>query len=104
MKDLASSDSGINPNTIKSISHRILELNRLGVINHDIRGDNFKDSKLVDFGSSRTIPHIFDGNLSDKNADAERVADRTMLEDVAVEMGIPGVIHPVHSMELRRRR
>lgn len=111
VKDLASEKSGVDETTIGNILGDILMLNWQGIYNMDIRLDNFRDGKLVDFGSSRTDPHIFLQNTDDQSADVDSVADRTMFEDMIEEHKIPilkgkGKVHKgmVHNMELRRRR
>lgn len=106
VKSLASGEPGVNGKTINNVLHDIMMLNYRGVYNMDIRLDNFRDSKLVEFGSSRTDPHIFFEKSSDVNADADRVADRTMFDEMVEEEGIPisKEKRTVHCMRLRRRR
>lgn len=82
VKHLASKDPGVTYKSVETIRKDIQELNRLKVYNLDVRKDNFRDGKLVDFGSSRTEPHCFitpeNGFLSRES----RLGDLNMLDDV----------------------
>lgn len=106
VKNLASGESGINNKTIRKVLRDVLTLNYQGVYNMDIRLDNFRDGKLVDFGSAWTDPHIFLEESTDENANAERIADRLMFNEMVEdhEISLPPGIGPVHDMRLRRRQ
>ena len=57
VKDLASPDIGVNQKSLKKILSGIVTLNRQQIYNMDIRLDNYREGKIVDFGSSWTEPH-----------------------------------------------
>ncbi|KAI8710492.1 hypothetical protein NCS52_01566300 [Fusarium sp. LHS14.1] len=106
VKDLASADPGVNQDNLYQILGDIVRLNSQRVFNMDIRLDNYRDGKLVDFGSSWTEPHILLDALDEEAADESRSADRTkfsqMLEDEKIPN--PKKIRAVHRMRLRPRR
>ncbi|KAF4461992.1 hypothetical protein FALBO_11199 [Fusarium albosuccineum] len=105
VKDLASTDPGVNRANQSRILSNLVRLNSQKVFNMDIRLDNYRDGKLVDFGSSWTEPHILLDALDDEAADESRLADRTkfcqMLENEKIVD--PKNITTVHPMRLRPR-
>ncbi|RTE75437.1 hypothetical protein BHE90_010098 [Fusarium euwallaceae] len=105
VKDLASADPSIDQDNLKQIIGDIARLNSQPIFNMDIRLDNYRDGKLVGFGSSWTEPHILLDALDDKAADESRLADRTKFGQMLKDEKIPNIqkIRPVHPMRLRRR-
>jgi hypothetical protein len=58
VKEFVPGDSGVNSKTARKILRDIRALNKLGIYIGDVRADNFKAGRLVDFGSSQTAkPH-----------------------------------------------
>uniref|UniRef100_A0A1Y1MH60 Protein kinase domain-containing protein n=1 Tax=Photinus pyralis TaxID=7054 RepID=A0A1Y1MH60_PHOPY len=66
----------------------IRELNRLKIYNKDIRKDDFRDGKLVDFGSSWTEPHCFMGDSNILNATETRIGDLVRFDEMVDMEGI----------------
>ncbi|PHH92216.1 hypothetical protein CDD83_8416 [Cordyceps sp. RAO-2017] len=85
VKELASTESGVEAPSLRRILRNISKLNRLDIYNQNIRKDNFRNEKLVDFGSSWTEPHCI--LEADKDEAAEtRVQDLVMFDEmVAME-------------------
>lgn len=106
IKDLAPVGPDINQKNVKSALIDILMLNREGIYNMDIRLDNFRGGKLVDFGSAQTEPHIFVQSLTGVNYDDVTVADWVDFSRMAREgsLRIPKAIGPPHIMMLRKRK
>jgi len=107
VKDLASADPGVNQDNLYQILRDIVRLNSQRVFNMDIRLDNYRDGKLVDFGSSWTEPHILLDALDEEAADESRLADRTKFSQMVEDEKIPNpkkIIIDVHRMRLRPRR
>ncbi|KAF4981719.1 hypothetical protein FZEAL_2521 [Fusarium zealandicum] len=106
VKDLASADPGINTKNLDKILVDIVLLNAQGIYNMDIRLGNYRDGKIVDFGSSWTEPHILLDALDDEAADESRLADRVRFSQMVEDEEIPNPkkIIAVHRMRLRPRR
>ncbi|PHH84126.1 hypothetical protein CDD83_2438 [Cordyceps sp. RAO-2017] len=85
VKELASTESGVEAPSLRRILRDISKLNRLDIYNRNIRKDNFRNEKLVEFGSSWTEPHCM--LEADKDEAAEtRVQDLVMFDEmVAME-------------------
>ncbi|CAM1505186.1 Fc.00g108230.m01.CDS01 [Cosmosporella sp. VM-42] len=105
VKDLASTDPGVNEKSLMKILRGITTLNRLQIYNMDIRLDNYRDGRIVDFGSSWTEPH---GPLNGQHARAalgSRLTDRVMFDDMVRDEEIPNPkkVVAMHRMNLRSR-
>lgn len=106
VKDLASSESGVSEKTLARVLKRVIALNRHEIYNMDIRLDNFRDGKLVDFGSSWTEPHDLMNAQRPGVVNSCRTADRVMFDQMVMDEEIPnrkGVV-AMHPMKLRSRR
>ena len=57
VKDFVPGDAGVNAGSVCGILGDIRALNQLGIYIGDVRADNFKAGKCVDFGLSLTEPH-----------------------------------------------
>ncbi|KAF4945631.1 hypothetical protein FSARC_14400 [Fusarium sarcochroum] len=103
VKDVASSDSGVSSKTIRKILIKVISMNKAGIYNMDIRIDNFRDEKLVDFGSSWTEPHALLDSLSADAALESKIADRVMFEQMVEEeeIKVKGGVKALHPMRLR---
>ncbi|KAJ4245792.1 hypothetical protein NW762_013916 [Fusarium torreyae] len=103
VKDVASSDSGVHTRSLTKILSRIVSMNRGGIYNMDIRIDNFRDGKLVDFGSSWTEPHACMDNLGRRAVLRSKFADREMFDEMVKEEEIPNpkLVKGVHRMRHR---
>jgi hypothetical protein len=64
-------------------------LNHQGVYNGDIRLDNFKGGRLVDFGSSFTQPHSIVKAMSEETAKDLELMDLSQLEEMIEDEKIP---------------
>ncbi|CAH0040324.1 unnamed protein product [Clonostachys solani] len=105
VKSLASSDHGITELNLRKILDRIHMLNRERIYNMDIRLDNIRDGKLVDFGSSWTEPHKLLDALDAGTSYSYRTTDRAMFDEMVVDESLPNPKHIVamHFMTLRPR-
>ncbi|PHH91465.1 hypothetical protein CDD83_366 [Cordyceps sp. RAO-2017] len=84
VKELACGESGVDAKSAGRILRDIRQLNRLKIYNRDIRKDNFRGGKLVDFGSSWTEPHCF--LEADEDEAAETKAEDLVMFDEMVAM------------------
>lgn len=83
VKDLASHNSGVNKKSLTQILKDIKRLNEFQIYNRDVRKDNFRDGRLVDFGSAWTEPHCFMMNSIDAQEILDtRWADLVMFDDM----------------------
>ncbi|KAI8648849.1 hypothetical protein NCS56_01500900 [Fusarium sp. Ph1] len=69
----------------------------------DIRLDNYRDGKLVDFGSSWTGPHILLDARDEEAADESRLADRTKFSQMVENEKIPDPKKIIIAIHLRNR-
>lgn len=103
VKDVASSKSGITSTNMRKILGKVVSMNKAGIYNMDIRLDNFRDGRLVDFGSSWTEPHALLDSLSYEAAMESKLADRVMfdqmVEDEELKHGTE--VKAIHHMQLR---
>ncbi|KAI1039313.1 hypothetical protein LB505_008563 [Fusarium chuoi] len=103
VKDVASSKSGITSTNMRKILGKVVSMNKAGIYNMDIRLDNFRDGRLVDFGSSWTEPHALLDSLSYEAAMESKLADRVMfdqmVEDEELKNGTE--VKAIHHMQLR---
>ncbi|KAF4980203.1 hypothetical protein FDECE_17929 [Fusarium decemcellulare] len=106
VKDLASANHGVNSKNLRRVLDDILKLNKLRVYNMDVRLDNYRDGKLVDFGASWTEPHILLDELDDEMATERKIADRASFDRMVEVEGIANtqMILALHPMKLRQRR
>ena len=63
-------------------------MNKLKIYNRDIRKDNFKDGKLVDFGSAWTEPHCFMHSADKEEPKETRLGNLVMLDNMIELEGI----------------
>ncbi|VUC21324.1 unnamed protein product [Clonostachys rosea] len=103
VKDLASDDPGITGKNLRKVFNRIVAMNQHKIYNYDIRLDNFRDGKLVDFGSAMTEPDRMLDAMDD--AYYQRQMDRAMFDYMVAEEEIPNPkkIVALHPMRLRPR-
>lgn len=103
VKDLASSETGVNEKSLRKILRGITTLNRLKIYNMDIRLENYRDGQIVDFGSSWTEPHMLLDALNDKASSDSRLADRVMFDQMVRDEEIPNPkrVLAMHPMTLR---
>jgi hypothetical protein len=88
VKDLVLEDTGVNRRSLGKILRNIRTLNRLGIYNKDIRAENFKGGRLVDFGSSWTEPHCILSALDEEEARDSRLEDLVRFDEMVTEEGI----------------
>jgi len=87
VKDFVPGDAGVNAGSVRQILRDIRALNKLGVYVGDVRTDNFKAGKLVDFGLSFTEPHCIMEALSLHDKDV-RLGDLVMFDEMVAEEGL----------------
>jgi hypothetical protein len=103
VKEIASSKSGITSASIRKILGKVVSMNKAGIYNMDIRIDNFRDGRVVDFGSSWTEPHALLDSLSYEAATESKLADRVMFDQMIedAELKNRGEVKAIHHMQLR---
>lgn len=109
IKDLASSSHGVNESSARGLLAGLVRLNNCGIYNMDIHLDNFRDGKLVDFGSSWTQPHAFLDALESQHpptAATFRETDRAKFDHMIEDENIPDPKGSLtrHPMRLRSER
>ncbi|CAI6092900.1 unnamed protein product [Clonostachys chloroleuca] len=82
VKDLASPELGVTGDNLGKVLKRIVAMNQHKIVNCDIRLDNFRDGKIVDFGNSFTSPHIIMDSLRAADIDFHRAWDRMMFDQM----------------------
>lgn len=88
LKDLAPSQTSVNSKNVREALWRVRKLNELKIYNRDIRAENFRCGKLVDFGSSWTEPHIILNALEPDDIEDSKLEDLVMFDDMMEEEGI----------------
>ena len=105
VKDLATDNHGIHYETIKNTLKDIKALNELGIYKLDVRVDNYRDGKLVDFGSSWTEEHNILSAMDDESAAEYRIEDLVMFDQMVAKTGIRTTIrarpNPLYLCKLR---
>ncbi|KAH6969280.1 kinetochore Sim4 complex subunit FTA2-domain-containing protein [Fusarium avenaceum] len=111
VKDIASANTGVSSTSVRRILKRVVSMNMAGIYNMDIRIDNFRDGKLVDFGSSWTEPHVLLNSLNPEAALESKIADRVMFEQMVEEEEIETKhsnagkeVKALHHMRLRSQK
>lgn len=106
VKDVASPGSGVNRGSLQKVLSGISMLNGQRIYNMDIRLGNYRDGKIVDFGSSWTAPHALLDALDDRGARVSKLADRVMFDEMVrdEEISNPDGVKALHSMKLRLRK
>ncbi|KEY67811.1 hypothetical protein S7711_10811 [Stachybotrys chartarum IBT 7711] len=89
VKHLASSEHGVNSKSLARILSGIKQLNANKIYNRDIRQDNYKDSKIIDFGSSWTEPHGILDKMQKRAAESTRMTDKVQFDQMVMEEEIP---------------
>ncbi|KAF5724950.1 hypothetical protein FMUND_315 [Fusarium mundagurra] len=64
VKDVVSSKSGNTSTNMSKILGKVVSMNKAGIYRMDIRIDNFRDGRLIDFGSRWTESHALLDSLS----------------------------------------
>lgn len=105
VKDLAPRDSGVNGKSLRHVLQGIKALNKHQIYNRDIRIDNFRDGRIIDFGSSWTEPHLLLDALNEKAARGFRLADRVQFDQMVKDEEIPnpGWVRAMPSIQYRKR-
>ncbi|KAF4426167.1 hypothetical protein F53441_14135 [Fusarium austroafricanum] len=88
VKDIASSNSGVSSTNVRRILTKVVSMNIAGILNNDIRIDNFRDGKLVDFGQSWTEPYPILDAFAPHQVLELKLTDRAMFQQMAEEEGI----------------
>lgn len=98
VKDLAPEESGIGKNGLAKVLMDIRSLNRIKIYNRDIRAENFRGRRLVDFGRSWTEPHRILDALAEIDARDARLEDLVMFDDMIEEEGIRTKLRAIPNM------
>ena len=102
VKSLASRESGVSLDGLGGILRDIRLLNKLKIYNRDIRIENFKDGRLVDFGSSLTEPNClleaFDREDKDEARDT-RLQDLVLFDNMVEEQDITTSVRAMPNVE-----
>ncbi|KAH8665243.1 kinetochore Sim4 complex subunit FTA2-domain-containing protein [Tricladium varicosporioides] len=102
VKDLAPPDPGVDASSLSRILRDIRWLKKHKIYNRDIRVENFRSGKLVDFGSALTEPHCilddFDKNNKEEARDT-RLEDLVMFDDMVIEEGIETGIRAMPNLD-----
>ena len=88
VKDFVHDEGNLNPRHIGKALKGICALNKLGIYNSDIQVENFKDWRLVDFGSAWTEEHCILNAMTPDQADDMRRKDLRMFDDMIEAEGI----------------
>lgn len=102
VKDLAPPKSGVDASSLPKILRDIRWLQKLKIYNRDIRAENFRSDKLVDFGSALTEPHCilsaFDRTNKEEARDT-RLEDLVMFDDMVKEEGIETEVRAMPNLD-----
>ncbi|CAG9986693.1 unnamed protein product [Clonostachys byssicola] len=90
VKDLASEDHGVTGDNLGKVLNRIVALNQHQIVTRDVRLDNIRDGKMVDFGNSFTLPHIIMQSELVRHAEHEfnMAWDRWMFDEMVRKLTI----------------
>lgn len=88
VKSLASPDPGVNSTSLRGILSDIRWLRKLQIYNRDIRVENFRDGKLIDFGSAATEPHCILSAFDKAEAIDARLEDLILFDNMVTEEDI----------------
>jgi hypothetical protein len=99
VKDFVPGDAGVNAGSLREILRDIRALNKLGIYVSDVRTDNFKAGKIVDFGSSSTEPHCIIKSLDEVGLRDSKLEDLVMFDEMVVEEGLVTTVKAMPNME-----
>jgi hypothetical protein len=99
VKDFIPGDSGVNARNLRQILRDIRALNKLGIYVGDVRADNFKEGKVVDFGLSSTEPHCILDSLNEEGLMDAKLEDLVMFDDMVVEEGLVTTVRAMPNMK-----
>ena len=110
VKELVSDEVPFTGKMIRRMKADLSALRRMCIYTRDIRADNYKGGKLVDFSTSWTKPHIMlsERYWSRKTIDRDKDWELTEFDDMIEESGIPTWIratpNPNYISRLRARK
>lgn len=99
-KDFVPGDIGVNAGNLREILRDIRALNKLGIYVADVRADNFRGGKLIDFGSSSTEPHCILDSLDEEGLIDAKLEDLVMFDDMVVEEGLVITVRAMPNMKV----
>ncbi|KAK3291896.1 kinetochore Sim4 complex subunit FTA2-domain-containing protein [Chaetomium fimeti] len=99
IKDFVPGDAGVNVGNLREILRDIRALNKLGIYVSDVRTDNFKAGKIVDFGLSSTEPHCIMKALDEVGLRDLKLEDLVMFDEMVVEEGLVTTVRAMPNME-----
>ena len=110
VKDLVEDEAPFRKHMVTRMLKDLIMLRRMGVFVQDVREDNYRGGKLVDFSVSMTAPHIM---LSDKVRDEEEIEEAigwelasfdTMIEESGILTWVRATPNKEYIRKLRPRR
>ena len=99
VKEFVPGDSGVNAGNLREILRDIRALNKLGIYVGDVRADNFKGGKVVDFGLSSTVPHCILKSMDEVRLRHAKLVDLVMFDDMVEEGGLVTTFRAMPNME-----
>jgi hypothetical protein len=103
VKDFVPGDSGVNQKSIRGILRDIRALNKLGIYVGDVRADNFRGGKLVDFGLSSTEPHCIMKALDKVGLRETKLEDLVMFDEMVIAEGLDTTVRAMPNKEYRAK-
>jgi hypothetical protein len=103
VKDFVPGDSGVNQKSIRGILRDIRALNKLGIYVGDVRADNFRGGKLVDFGLSSTEPHCIMKALDNVGLRETKLEDLVMFDEMVIAEGLDTTVRAMPNKEYRAK-
>ncbi|KAI1874930.1 uncharacterized protein JN550_002359 [Neoarthrinium moseri] len=88
VKELAPEESGIGKAGLTKVLMDIRSLNSIKIYNRDIRAENFRGRRLVDFGRAWTEPHCILNALDDAEARDTKLEDLVMFDEMIEDEGV----------------
>lgn len=99
LKDFVPGDAGVDAGSLRGILRDIRALNKLGIYVGDVRTDNYKAGKLVDFGLSSTEPHCIMKSLDEVGLRDSKLEDLVMFDEMVAEEGLATSVRAMPNME-----
>jgi hypothetical protein len=96
-------DAGVNAGNLREILRDIRALNKLGIYVADVRADNFRGGKLIDFGLSITVPHCIMESLDEVRLGHQQLIDLVMFDDMVEEERVVTAVRAMPNLEYRSK-
>lgn len=99
VKDFIPGDAGVNAGSLHGILRDLRALHKLGIYIGDVRTDNFKEGKVVDFGLSSTEPHCIMKSLDEVGLRDLKLEDLVMFDEMVSQKGLVTTVRAMPNME-----